>query len=223
MIGGRCSKRRGETHTKQNDVVTLAHWCCCASQSRISTECIVISPTTPFSLPLVLRAYIACSVPIASDGDPTQQVYFWWISEQRERAESRSGIHQLGVAVVGGRAPALPTMGAEEGGMMRGFSFCKFTSTRERGKVITLCVRHCHIAATTKYTNYFCPLHENFSSKWTTKQRSGEKKWGRFFYDINIRLRHAVKGSPFGVGSKIPKKNFPILFQLLRNQINSRQ
>ena len=134
MIGGRCSKRRGETHTKQNDVVTLAHWCCCASQSRISTECIVISPTTPFSLPLVLRAYIACSVSIASDGDPTQQVYFWWISEQRERAESRSGIHQLGVAVVGGRAPALPTMGAEEGGMMRGFSFsfCKFTSTRER-------------------------------------------------------------------------------------------
>ena len=145
--------------------------------------------------------------------------------QSRERAESRSGIHQLGVAVVGGRAPALPTMGAEEGGMMRGFSFsfCKFTSTRERGKVITLCVRHCHIAATTKYTNYFCPLHENFFSKWTTKQRSGEKKWGRFFYDINIRLRHAVKGSPFGVGSKIPKKNFPILFQLLRNQINSRQ
>ena len=80
---------------------------------------------------------------------------------------------------------------------------------RERGKVITLCVRHCHIAATTKYTNYFCPLHENFFSKWTTKQRSGEKKWGRFFYDINIRLRHAVKGSPFGVGSKIPKKISP--------------
>ena len=54
--------------------------------------------------------------------------------QSRERAESRSGIHQLGVAVVGGRAPALPTMGAEEGGMMRGFSFsfCKFTSTRER-------------------------------------------------------------------------------------------
>ena len=46
--------------------------------------------------------------------------------QSRERAESRSGIHQLGVAVVGGRAPALPTMGAEEGGMMRGFSFFFF-------------------------------------------------------------------------------------------------
>ena len=223
MIGGRCSKRRGETHTKQNDVVTLAHWCCCASQSRISTECIVISPTTPFSLPLVLRAYIACSVSIASDGDPTQQVYFWWISEQRERAESRSGIHQLGVAVVGGRAPALPTMGAEEGGMMRGFSFCKFTSTRERGKVITLCVRHCHIAATTKYTNYFCPLHENFFSKWTTKQRSGEKKMGEIFLWHQYPVASRSEGVPLRCWFENTQKNFPILFQLLRNQINSRQ
>ena len=80
---------------------------------------------------------------------------------------------------------------------------------RERGKVITLCVRHCHIAATTKYTNYFCPLHENFFSKWTTKQRSGEKKMGEIFLWHQYPVASRSEGVPLRCWFENTKKKFP--------------